>query len=419
MKKLSLLLLLVGALLITVSSCTKDEISTDHTTNPPIVTQDDHFNSLLDNVDSRSDEDALDLGCFSIDVPFSLDIDGTIVDVSTFEDFESALVFDSSQIAINVDFVYPLHITYTDGTTADIADGEALGEAFAQCIPDEGWDQDSLAVGGDDFPAFLICELNSCYTMVYPVSLQGEEDVLHTVSSEDELIDLLAEEPFLSFVFPISLITTDGVEVAAGSDDELFDLLLSCDGDPGVIDPEWPDSLDVDVNFGGFGCYDFVFPLDVSDLDGSITTLENENDFNVALLNGNVASLVFPLTLAHIETGETIEVADDNALFEAMLLCGGDIVEPPVFENEAFFFFISSSDIDGECYEINYPVSAIGLDSIQITFQNGEELLESFAVDIIPHTLVYPVSVNMLLDGQTITLDGAEDVFALIANCPE
>ena len=56
----------------------------------------------------------LELGCFSIDTPFSLDVIGDIIEINTFEDLENAFQLDSSDVAINIDFVYPLNITNED-----------------------------------------------------------------------------------------------------------------------------------------------------------------------------------------------------------------------------------------------------------------------------------------------------------------
>ena len=50
MKKLNLLLLIFAAFMFTFTSCTKEEI-----TEIPTDIDEDHYNSLLDNIENRND----------------------------------------------------------------------------------------------------------------------------------------------------------------------------------------------------------------------------------------------------------------------------------------------------------------------------------------------------------------------------
>ena len=420
MKKTNLLLLIFAAFMITFTSCTKEEISDPEIiTEIPIDVDEDMFNPLLDNIENRDDlEEGLELGCFFIDTPFSLDIDGTIIEINTFEDLENAFDFDSSDVAVNVDFVYPLSITYEDGETAELEDGEALGEAFSQCIPDEGWEQQDSTGSEGTFPAYLICEINSCYQLIYPVTLVDIDGIIYTVYNENEFIDVLSTEEFLAFQYPVNLaIEDEDTVVIAASSEELFDLLIDCHDEP------WNGGGDVEIDstfdIGGIACYDLIFPVTFSTLDGGELIINNYEEFSAALLNGNIENFIYPVSLANIDSDELMTVNNDEEFAEALEDCwesdGGDI-DPPTGEN-AIIFFLFSDDFDNDCYSINYPVDVITLDSLQITYYSVEDVINALETsENLPDALVYPVSVINSY-GETVTLEGAEDIFDLIEDC--
>ena len=86
MKKLNLLLLIFAAFMFTFTSCTKEEITEAEITEIPTDIDEDYYNSLLDNIENRNDlEEGLGLGCFSINTPFSLDVNGDIIEINTFK----------------------------------------------------------------------------------------------------------------------------------------------------------------------------------------------------------------------------------------------------------------------------------------------------------------------------------------------
>lgn len=414
--------------MFTFTSCTEDPISTNEEIEIPTEVEEDHYNPLLDNIENRDDlEGGLELGCFSIDTPFSLDIDGTIVEISSYEDLENAFDIDAEDPVINVDFVYPLAITYEDGTTDELADGEALGEAFAMCIPDEGWEEPDTTINFDGtFPAFLISELNSCYELVYPVSLQDWDGNTYTANDEDELIDLLATEEALEFVLPLSLEGEDGVSTA-NDVDELFDLLLDCQDQPwDGEDNEDDEEYDCPLDLGGIACYDVTFPLTLSTIDGGEITVNDYEELANAMLNGNVDNFVYPVTLVNVETGEETTVNDEEEFGAAIEACwegednggdnGGDWEDPTGFGN-AIFFILASDDFDGDCYSINYPISVTTLEGTEVTFDSVDDVNEALnSGENLPENLVYPVSVTNS-DDEEVTLESDEDFFGLLEDC--
>ena len=415
MKKLNLLLLIFAAFMFTFTSCTKEEITETEITEIPTDIDEDQYNSLLDNIENRDDlEEGLELGCFSIVTPFSLDINGDIVEINTFEDLENAFQFDDSDVAVNVDFVYPLNITFEDGETAEIADGEALGEAFALCIPDEGWvESDTLGTPGE-FPAYLICDINSCYELIYPVTLANFSGNTYTPNNEDEFIELLSTEENLVFVFPLSLEGEDGV-ITVESSEDLFDLLFGCH------DHSWDSDGNADIdstfNIGGIACYDLEFPATFEGLNGTEVVINNYEELSSALLDGTIWNFIYPFTLSNFETNELLLINNDEEYEAALEECwdggnDGGQVDPPVDGSNAFLLIILSDDFEGDCYSINYPIDIVNLNSFVITYESVDDFNGDQYID-----LVYPITVTLLEGGEEIILENDEDLEILISEC--
>lgn len=420
MKSINLIWTFMILLLIGMSSCNKDEENLDNTIDIPVDVTEVEYNNLLDNITARNDgeEEGLDLGCFVIDTPFSLDVDGEIVEINGIEDLEAVFSDLQDSSSVSIDFVYPLGITYEDGTTESIADALALGEAFAQCVPDEGWGNP----GGDAdvFPAYLICELNSCYTIVYPITVQEMDGTTHTANDEAALIELLSTYDFLTFVFPVNLMTLDGDAVTAGSDEDLFDLLLDC-GDPwggtGSGDSTWTD-IDTVFNIGGIGCYDLVFPIEVVTLDGEVIVVQDEDAFTNLLLSNEAFTLGFPLNLVHIETGDQVTAGSDEELIELLDDCfDGGWGGPGGVDGDINLLFFASDDLNGDCFDIEYPLDVITADSTTITLNNGGDFIEALESNVIIVDAVYPITVVQLWDGEVVVLNNTQDLNAILEEC--
>ena len=404
MRYSKLLFFFTLSLLIAFSSCKKEEIHEMEDTVDNVDPQVSTTNALVFNVASNnSSSEGLDLGCFSIDLPFDLIVDGNTVTINSEEDFETAITPTTQY----VDFAYPLGITYPDGETDSIADGEQLGEAFASCIPDGGWSTDG-------FPAFLICELNSCYQMVYPVNVVDGDGNVSTANNEDEFIDLIANNPELYFEFPISLTDVDGNVVTADDDEDLFELFADCDN---IYDPGngGIDTIDIQVGTGLFGCYELQYPVDVVDEDGNVTTINNEDEFMQAWLNGDFIDFAFPLTLID-EDGNPVVFNNHEELCDAVLECYD--IGNPIDGLDFVLFLLASDQFDGNCYSINYPFNVNDGSSGNVITINDATAAEEYLNNQGGYGGVeLPVDVTLLADGVTVTIEEMDDFFEILSNC--
>jgi len=404
MKNSKILLLLV-MIIFSLVSCTKENIEEPEIIDPIIeipITETSN-NPLVAQVSSSSD-DFLDLGCFAIEMPFDLTIDGEVSTIGSVEDFEDALT-NAGETA-DIDFVYPIDITYEDGETASIASGEELGAAFSVCVPDDGWND---IEGG--FPAYVINEENSCYTLLYPLTLTDLEGVETVVEDEATFIDALANNPLLFFTFPLILVTEDGEEVMAQDDEELLNLFFDCEG-------THPPCDSVAFGFGTIACYDVVFPINVLvvDVDGntSMVTLESEDDFNSTLLTGNVVGFDFPITVTDLE-GTEVVINSEEEFETAISDCFGFGGEPDIL---TLGFLANETSLDGNCYAIQFPVSFTSPNGgLIIVAANAQEALDAVISNQFNLVPVYPVSIIAAGTSNTITLENEEDLVDLLDSC--
>lgn len=392
--------------IFSIVSCTKEAVEEPEIIDPIIEVIETSNNPLVAQVSSDSD-DAFDLGCFAIETPFDLTVDGVISSIETVEDFEAAL--STAGETADIDFVYPISITYEDGETADIANGMELGEAFSVCIPDDGW----IGVDGG-FPAFVINAENSCYDLVYPITLTDLDENQIVVADKAAFIDALANNQVLFFSFPLTLVDEDGEEVMAQDDEELFGLFFECEG-------THPPCDSIPYTGGGFfGCYNLSFPVSVIQVDaaGNETTvvLADLNEFNNALLNGDIIGFAFPLTLVDLEGNEVV-VNSQEEMDLAFFECEG-FGEP----TEPGALILLSGDITagGTCYDIQYPVNYLDPNgNVAGSANSNEEFIDAIFSNTggLIIQLVYPAEVVLAADNTTVTINDLEELFTLLEEC--
>lgn len=408
MKNFKYLLLLFSLIAITFASCTKEDVIDEEINEPETEVTDTKYNPLLNDVTTRSgNDDALYLGCFSIDYPFSLTAEGEETEINSEDDFVNFL--EGLEVDTPVDFVYPLSITYDDGTTEEVADGEALGVAFSTCIPDD-WDCCDGAPSGDFFPAFLLNSENDCYDLVYPLTLveyPSEEEVV--VADELEFIDALAnaDESILSFTFPMDLVDADGNVVTAEDGESLFDLLLLC-GDQSNGDTTMYGG-DIDLG-GSLACYELVYPFNVGLPDGTTVEVSDESQFNVLLLENGSLTFVFPMTIAD-EDGNEIVVNNDEEMWTLILDCGMD----GTFGNPELGLLIAAHDVEfGGCYDIQFPIS-LNVDGTSTSVDSADEVFNAIG-NSTEVSIEWPVTV-VTASGETVVLNSFDDLIEVLSNC--
>ena len=191
-----------------------------------------------------------------------------------------------------------------------------------------------------------------------------------------------------------------------------------------VETPPTPIEIEVDVVDSGvldlldgsiyLECYSLVFPTEIVLIDDSVIMINNHTVLCDLLLEEQVASYTFPLTVAD---SEGMEIVFENA--EEIEIAIEDCPENPIGGNESYDLLQSlwNSDIFEDCYTINYPVVILLGGEATLTVNNSVE----FNITIEENTEVtgieLPVSVTIVESGLTVELNSDEDYYLVLDIC--
>ncbi len=413
-------LLVLFVLMQFIPACERDNVDEfvreEQTIEPVTKTA---TNGILSRSVNDEETAGLDLGCLSVDYPFTL-IDNLgnehpIGDDDAYvSSFDSTNADGSARDYYIVDFKYPLAITLEDGEQATVTDASELGEVFAECIPDEGF-------GEEDFPAYLINYENSCVALVYPVHLQDLDGNPITADDEDRLVELLAEQTLL-FDFPLLLANPDGVVDTVLGATQLFDVLISCN-------EIWIDTAGwIGNGLNLFLCYELSYPAGIVKPDGSTTTVNNHEELCQIMLANNFQGFDYPITLIGADN-MTHTASSDDEVASLVEDCESVVITYPdstsiYFGDDILGLITGTIPLDSTglddvgCYSINYPVvaNAIGEQgqTFTLTIEDENALwTTNYSLD----SWVYPVRVTRTSDQSVVELDSAAAIEELLLAC--
>lgn len=168
---------------------------------------------------------------------------------------------------------------------------------------------------------------NHCLELIFPISITFTDETTATVADYEELYTTVAawfeaneveniKENKPELVFPIQVLTEDGEIVDVASSEELKELKSDC-----------PKSGKCKGKRGkGFSCFELVFPITVS-IGGEETLFEDKSTLKAAVraykeTAGDEAekpSLVFPVTVLYEDGTEAVAASQEElqALKEA------------------------------------------------------------------------------------------------------
>lgn len=391
--------------IITLASCSREDID-DVIVDEPNYTPDTLvINNLMNNLKSNTN-DGMDLGCVTIEFPFELltESQGTVT-IASESEFEQALEMQGADRVI--DFVYPLDIIENDGSETVVQAGAELAVLFASCIPETGWT--NTASGLELLPASLFEDF--CFDIQYPVELVDPEGNTLIAEDETEFIDELASAGELFFSLPVSFVDEDGDEVIVQNIDDFYELVFECEG---ISAPVVGDGFEIDE----FSCFELTYPFDVEREDGSTVTIENENDYANLVLNGEIVYITLPFTV-EFEDGSTSVVSNEEDLILILIDCGIiiEVIDPnpcEVTETHVLLFYnaLNIFTLNRYPFEISYPVTLI-VEGNPVVINSGNEYIPAVGNNpsrIIPAEIVYPVTITQF--GQEIVLNSDDDVCA-------
>lgn len=251
--------------------------------------------------------------CYVPTFPLTLLINGEEVILESPDDV-GTLVFDSTLVSIELAF--PLNtIELATGETVTFETEEDFEAALDDC--DEGFDDGDFEWEADDF--------EECFTVNFPITLIINDEPF-TVADEEGLTALFEslqdfdEVSSIELGYPLTVTLTESGEVITINNEEEWEALCDyCHGEFGDDDDDGDDDegdfevVDFDVD-----CLTFNFPVEV-ELEGQgvipVTDLEQLNIIFTAA-SGLEAEIdfVYPISVNVTETGETIDVMNNEAL---------------------------------------------------------------------------------------------------------
>ncbi|MEM8524598.1 MAG: hypothetical protein AAGG68_08135 [Bacteroidota bacterium] len=393
--------LLITALLL---ACSRENFDVVETVKEEIVPEITYINSLTDQMSIAPEGNAVHLGCFSIQAPFSVvDKNEEQHTVNTKEDFNT--LFGNANYEI-LDFVYPITIKYKDGETKDINGGADLGTAFASCVPTGGWTYDA-------FPAYAINTENSCYELEFPIQLKQLDNTTKTVEDQQTFNALLAEEnALLFFDFPLNLKSETNEIFTAEDVSELLDLLVGCNGFDG-------DGLTIDDEGLEIWCYDIQYPLKVLLWDGSKVEVNGHEALCDLMLEGEMVSFIYPFNLLD-EDGNELRV-DSEYHFEVELW---ECEQYDYRGDEAYLLYMGTTPFGREaCYKIKFPVEVIAypfdggteerVRINDITRLTGHVLYGNYQKS----EIVYPITLKYLPRGLEVNVNDLTQLMDSLEDC--
>jgi hypothetical protein len=324
-------MILIGLLLAVASSCLKENIDVTAVEVEPFEPTTVVINNLVQAMTASANQDGLDLGCFTIGLPFSAVLsDGSIVAIETEAQFEALA---SSPDLYITDFVFPLNAHLRDGSAIVIADGAAMIHLFASCVPTYGWSEGNV-------PAFHLDVEHHCFELVYPVTVKNSGNEHFIASGPNALADMIASEPMF-FVWPVELTTPSGTVILVPDAQAMNDLLASCSGGGGSLDSLAYGEIYLD-------CLHLLYPFTIILPNGSTAYIPDGNTFSSYLYSGFFLGFAYPLTVQAPE-GDLLQVNSDqelDGLIESV--CGTSGGDP----SDLFLLLLGTS----ECFTINFPI---------------------------------------------------------------
>jgi hypothetical protein len=412
--------LLFGLLILLFTACDQENIDevipADPGFQPEEITTSNFINALrVDNNEQTNEEEAL-LSCVELDYPFEVALaSGATLAINSSEEFLAA-VDPTSQDPV-VDFVYPLTGTDAEGNVTIFENAEELAMAAIGCIPQEGWEDSEVT---STIPAFEFTHI--CLDLVYPISLVDDDGNTYVVNDEDEFLALYMENFFLRINLPIQATSSEGEVYDINDIHEFYAAEATCSGNE-IIPPVIVEETFVVEGFCGF----LQFPFNLRLGDGTIVTVNDENEYATTILSGtDDFELLYPFTLLQPSEEGMIEtvITNDNEYIASFLACGIEIIiepaEPCDTPTHVLLFFNAHNIFTVyDCpFDIAYPVD-VTIDGRAATLNSVEDY---FAETGAPSRfgdvqLIYPIDVTVAADGSVVTLNSDEEVCAFITSC--
>lgn len=221
--------------------------------------------------------------CFSVVLPATVIVNGQNIVVSTQADYQT--VQDAIDAFSNdddiVNFIYPITIQFQNFSTQVLQDSDDLDDVIDDCGEDDGFDEiDCISF---NFP-IVINVYNANNQLANTITINNNTDLYN-------FLENLEDNEYVAIQYPISLIDSNGVNVTITSNDQLEDVIEDsiddCDDSPSgggsstlssiIVEGTWYvsyffDDTDETSDYAG---YNFTF-----NVSGNATAVKNTTTIN-------------------------------------------------------------------------------------------------------------------------------------------
>lgn len=221
--------------------------------------------------------------CFSVVLPATVIVNGQNIVVSTQADYQT--VQDAIDAFSNdddiVNFIYPITIQFQNFSTQVLQDSDDLDDVIDDCGEDDGFDEiDCISF---NFP-IVINVYNANNQLANTITINNNTDLYN-------FLENLEDNEYVAIQYPISLIDSNGVNVTITSNDQLEDVIEDsiddCDDSPSgggsstlnsiIVEGTWYvsyffDDTDETLDYAG---YNFTF-----NVSGTATAVKNTTTIN-------------------------------------------------------------------------------------------------------------------------------------------
>ena len=154
------------------------------------------------------------LECYEVSFPVNfIDEDSMMVSVSTMEELEDIIEEESLVL------VFPIELI-DDQNSFSVNTAEELHSLAEECDEDDEDEEDEFEE--------LIDDISDCYDIVFPFSIVDMDGTMYSITSEDELEDIIEDEKNLMLVYPFQLEDDEDVILDVTNEAQLLELLEDC-----------------------------------------------------------------------------------------------------------------------------------------------------------------------------------------------
>ncbi|WP_353779370.1 hypothetical protein [Winogradskyella sp. 3972H.M.0a.05] len=282
MKNFKIALLSLAVILACFTSCTNNE----PVVQPQQTEESESITTALNQLASRIGED------------------GNIAYASTADNPTGNIVFDFC-----FDFVYPIDLSYNNGTTVSVNSFEELIEVLIGSNND-------LYVNGIAFP-FDVETYNEDSDAIEVVTINNEEEFISLLEDCDfDAPDCACTEEYDPVCVEVS--DPSGVAFTITYPNACW---AECDG---FTEADFVDDCENDYNGnGGEECFTFNFPLTIITDDGETITVDSEEELGTVLYDVYYFDFVYPFTVT-TDDNEVVTINSEEDWLDVLEDCYDD-----------------------------------------------------------------------------------------------